>query len=187
MSGVRRLSTALLPVALLATGGCLATQGDIEKLQLTLKVMQDSMRVREARSDTAQAQLIRTTSQQMAQQFARDFAVVSDSLRQLSTSVQRLQGDVTLSMHDLRSQLVTVQEGIGQSQKRIQDLKSSEESAAPIVPAPMPAAPGKGTDPASPVAPPAAQLFTMGRNSLISNATGAARELPAVADHVPDV
>lgn len=192
MSLARRLAAVLLPAALLATGGCLATQGDIEKLQLTLKAMQDSMRVREARSDSAQAQLIRLTaqqqSQQLSQQFSREFNLLSDSVRQVSSSLQRLQGDVTLAMHDLRSQLTIVQEGIGQSQKRIQDLKSSVESAAPTMPAPAPAAAqGKGTAIAAPAAPPAAQLFTSGRTSLISNATGAARDaFQTLLDNYPN-
>ena len=174
MSVARRLTAVLLPAALLATGGCLATSGDIEKLQLTLKSMQDSIRVRDARSDSLQVQTVRAAALQLAQQFARELAVVSDAVRQLSGSVQRLQGDVTLSMHDLRTQLVTVQEGIGQSRKGIQDLKSTVESAAPV--AMPPAAPGKGADPAAVGVPPAATLFSLGRKSLIGNATGAARE-----------
>lgn len=174
MKRVRRAFALTLPVALLATGGCLATSGDIEKLQLSIKVMQDSMRVREARSNAMQADIIRSSAQQLAQQFTRELAVVTDSLRQLSGSFQRLQGDVTLSMHDLRVQLATVQEGIGQSRKTIQDLRSTVEAAAPSASVVPPA--GKPTDPAAVALPPAGMLFQMGQASLRSNATGAARE-----------
>ena len=83
MNVARRACAVLLPVALLATGGCLATQGDIEKLQLSMKVMQDSMRVRVARSDSMHVAVVRSAVLQLSQQFSRDVAVVSDSLRLL--------------------------------------------------------------------------------------------------------
>ena len=174
MNRGRRLLATLLPAALLATGGCLATSGDIEKLQLSIRVMQDSMRVREARSDSMQIAAIRAASLQLSQQFSRDFAVVSDSVRQLSAGVQRLQGDLSLSMHDLRTQLVTVQEGMSLSRKGLQDLRSTVEAVGPGPVAPPPGA--KPSDAAAQSAPPAGQLFSMGRKSLISNATGAARD-----------
>ena len=66
---------ACLPVALVATGGCLATSSDIEKLQLSMKVMQDSLHAQQVRSDSATRELTRAlvhdATQQLGQQFAR--------------------------------------------------------------------------------------------------------------------
>lgn len=166
----------LLPVALVATGGCLATRGDVERLQLTLLARQDSMRAEQARADSINRQLIRQATQQLAQQFNREFTIVSDSVRQLSVGLSRLQGDFALAMHDLRGQLVSVQEGIGQSQRRIQDLRTTVEAVSTPVVVPPPAAGpapagGRGSG-----APPAAQLFEMARSQLRSGATAAARQ-----------
>jgi tol-pal system protein YbgF len=84
-------------------------------------------------------------------------------------------------MHDLRTQFTTLQEGIGQSQKRIQDLGNKVEAATappsapvPRVVDPAPGAPAPGGSTAG--APPAAQLFDMARQNLRRGATGAARD-----------
>lgn len=180
---------ALLPVVVLTAGGCLATRGDIERLQIGLRASADSARIREARSDSATRAMIADATQLLSRQFTRDFNAVSDSVRGVAAGLQRLNGDVQLSMHDLRNQLTVVQEGIGQSQRRIADLRTQVEATAqaPVVrpadPAAMPAAAG-----ASPVsgAPPAATLFQSGQASLLRNATGAARgSFQALVDNYP--
>lgn len=190
MTHVRRLRLGL-PVALLATGGCLATRSDVEKLQLSVTAMQESMRAEQVRSDSTTRALLRAATQQLAQQFDRHFANVSDSVRAVSAGLQRLQGDVQLSMVELRRDMVVVQEGIGISQRRIQDLKATVE-AIPVAPATQPApAPGAapgGAPGAAPGAaqagtaapppsgaPPAATLWSLARGQLISGATGSAR------------
>jgi TolA-binding protein len=166
----RHLRTMLLPVALLASG-CLATRSDIERLELTVRAMDDSSRARMARSDAADRAALTQAMQLLTQQFQREFSSVSDSVRQVATALQRLQGDVSLSMHDLRTQLTTLQEGIGQSQRRIDNLRNTVEANAG---APRPA------DPAAPAAaapgtPSAATLWSTGRSQLTRNATGSAR------------
>ena len=169
----------VLPVAVVATGGCLATKGDIEKLQLSIRTFQDTVRLQQARSDAEYRTLVRGLGQQLAQQFAKDLGVVSDSLRQVSSAVQRLQGDVSLSMHDLRTQFTTLQEGIGQSQKRIQDLGNKVEAVTAAPPAPRVVDPASGAPApggSTVGAPPAAQLFDMARQNLRRGATGAARD-----------
>lgn len=167
----------LLPAVALTAGGCLATRGDVERLELTVRALQDAARMQQATSDSLTRALVREAGDQLAQQFARQFAVVSDSVRQVSAGVQRLQGDVTLSMHDLRTQLATVQEGIGQAQRRIQDVRTSVEASA-TQPAPRPADPGAAAPQAgtSQAAPPAAVLWSMGQRALLNRATASARE-----------
>ncbi|MEA3245144.1 MAG: tetratricopeptide repeat protein [Gemmatimonadota bacterium] len=176
-----------LPVALLAAGGCLATRSDVEKLQLSVNAKFDTARAQQARADSVNRALLREATQQLGQQFARSFAAVSDSVRQVAAGVsriERVQGDMTLSMHDFRTQLVAVQEGIGVSQKRIADLRTSVEAAAatPVVPPPTGPAPAGATGrggaaaPGVPAAPPAAVLWESGNASLTKGATGAARE-----------
>lgn len=167
-----------LPVVLVATGGCLATRSDVEKLQLSVTAMQESMRAEQVRSDSTTRALVRAATQQLAQQFDRQFATVSDSVRAVSAGLQRLQGDVSLSMVELRRDMVVVQEGIGMSQKRIQDLKTSLEAmpvAQPAAPAGGATQPGASGAPASSGAPPAATLWSLARQQLISGATGSAR------------
>jgi TolA-binding protein len=167
----RRSLLLVLPVALVATG-CLATRSDIERLELTVRAMEDSSRVRIARSEAASRAVITQAAQMLAQQFTREFNSVSDSLRQVAASVQKLQGDVQLAMHDVRSQLTTLQEGLGQSQRRLQDLRTSVEARESVQP-PRPADPA-----APPVAagtPPAAQLYQLGVQQLTRSATGSAR------------
>lgn len=177
----------LLPVAVLAAGGCLATRSDVEKLQLSVNAKFDTTRAQQARSDSINRALLREATQQLGQQFARSFAAVSDSVRQVASGVsriERVQGDMTLTMHDFRAQLVAVQEGIGVSQKRIADLRTSVEAAAatPVVPPPAGPPPagtagrGGAAPPAAPTAPPAAVLWESGNASLTKGATGAARE-----------
>lgn len=165
----------LAPAVALTAGGCLATRGDVEKLQLAVRALQDSARSHQTRSDSATRALVRDATQQLAQQFTRQFTTVSDSVRGVSAAVQRLQGDVSLSMHELRTQLATVQEGIGQAQRRLQDVRTSVEASAAQAPS-RPADPAAGTPGAGSGAPPAATLFSMGSRQLLNRATGSARE-----------
>jgi len=187
MNRARRLA-AVLPVAVLAAGGCLATRSDVEKLQLSVNAKLDTVRIQQARADSVTRALLRDATQQLGEQFARSFAAVSDSVRQVAAAVsriERVQGDLSLSMHDFRTQLVAVQEGIGVSQRRIADLRTSVEAvaAAPVAATPAPPAGtpagGRSGGPAgagTPGAPPAAVLWESGTAALTKGATGAARE-----------
>lgn len=180
---LRRFAHLALPVALVATGGCLATRGDIEKLTLQLTAFQGETRAQRVRSDSLTRALVQAATQQISQQFSRELAHVSDSVRQVAAALQRFQGDVALSMHDVRNQLITLRELAGQSQKRIQDLKTSVEATAtapqPASPVTGTAAPGSTGAPGMPAvtnAPPAATLYRMALGQLRAGATGAARD-----------
>ncbi len=180
-----RHSLKLLPAVLLAAGGCLATRSDVERLELSLRATRDSARIQQARSDSTTRILLRDATLQLGQQFSRSFGALSDSVRRVAVGVagiERAQGDLLLSMHDFRTQLAAVQEGVGISQKRLADLRSSVEAAAASAPAavPSPTVPA-GTGGATPsvgqpAAPPAAILWESGAASLTKGATAAARE-----------
>jgi TolA-binding protein len=164
----RSLLSFIAPVALLAAGGCLATRGDVERMELTLKTMQDSARIRQSRSDSMTRTLITAATQQLQQNFTREFTSISDSVKQVAAAVQRLQGDVTLSVYDLRTQFTVVQEALGQSNKRMQEIKSSVEASAQSARPADPAAAG--------AMPPAEQLYSTGNKLLMSGSTGTARQ-----------
>jgi tol-pal system protein YbgF len=177
---VNRRVRALLPVAVLATGGCLATRSDVEKLQLSVNAMRDTLRAQQDRSDAANRELIRSATEMLGQQFTRQFTALSDSVRQVSSSLQRVQGDLTLSMNGIRTQMVALEEGLGASQKRIADLRTTVEAAAtpPVVTPPAPGAAPTGTAAQAPAsgAPPAAVLWNTGYSAFIRRATASARD-----------
>ena len=119
---VRRLA----PVALVATGACFATQSDVRVLQTDVQTMraerhrQDSLMLQ--RFDALMASL-RTTN---------------DTVRALSDRVTRLQGDVRGDLFQMNQQLLQIQELTGQSQRRLQELRSSlearQQEVAPATP-----------------------------------------------------
>lgn len=103
------------PVAALATGACVATQGDVRVLQNDLAVMRSEVAevdsARRAQMDTVIA-LLRT---------------VNDSLRHTSTRLTRFQADVREDTYNTAQQLLMIQELTGQSQRRLQELRASLE------------------------------------------------------------
>jgi tol-pal system protein YbgF len=149
---VRRVA----PVALVATGACFATQSDVRVLQTDVQTLraerarQDS--VMQARFDELMASL-RTTS---------------DTVRALSDRVTRLQGDVRGDLFQMNQQLLQIQELTGQSQRRLQELRSSLEARQQDV-APVMA-------PQTPVTPPrdsAASAAPAGQNPSAAAPAGA--------------
>ena len=82
---------------------------------------------------------------------AAQVGAVSDSLRavnaflaRFATDVSRFQGDLSINMHTFGQQLLTIQELVGQTQKRQQDMKAElERQAADLATSAQPtAAPG---------------------------------------------
>jgi tol-pal system protein YbgF len=136
---MRRLRT-LAPLLALVAGGCLASKQDITLLQGELS----TMRVESARGDTALRQQI----DQVLNQVIRS----NDSVRALSARLAKLQADVANDHYEMGRQILQIQELSGQSQRRLQELRSSLEDrnqsavAAPVVgdSARPPAAPGPG-------------------------------------------
>lgn len=125
---MRAVIRCLVPVALVATGAC-ALRGDVVALQNNLQSMQTAS----AHADSARAA-------QLARIIA-DLGTVRDSLRILSSRMIKSQGDVREDLYGIGQQLIQVQALTGQSQQRLQELRSSLEQRNPG-PVPAPAGPG---------------------------------------------
>lgn len=103
----------LAPVALLATGACFATREDVQLLRNEMT----GMRAEAARADTAQ--------QREFSQIIASLGVVQDSLSLVSSRMLKMQGDVRGDLYSMGQQLIQIQELTGQSQRRLQELRSS--------------------------------------------------------------
>lgn len=159
----------------MTAGACFATRSDVRVLQSDIATLQAAA-ARAARADTAQSVQLR--------QIINGLTAVSDSLRRTSAAIQRFQGDVSMSMHGVEQQLLTIQELTGQSRKQVDALRAQMEArAAEPPPAPV-AMPGtvQTVPGASSVAAPAGapspgpyQLMELGKQQLARGATSAAR------------
>ena len=166
-----RLARLLIaPAAVLAAGACFATRSDVRLLQDDIGRLQASA-ARAAHADTLQSQQL--------QQIVRALAGVSDSLRLATLSLQRFQGDVSMSMHGVESQLLTIQELTGQSRKQLDAMRAQIEARANDAPASVAAAVTPGAPGAVPAAGQAApgpyQLMELGTQQLKKGAASAAR------------
>lgn len=173
----RAIRSAVVPAVMLTAGGCFATRSDVRTLQGDLAVM----RAENVRSDSVhRAQF---------QQAAVQAGALSDSLRAVSaflarfaTDVSRFQGDLAINMHTYGQQLLSVQELMGQSQKKLQDLKAQFERqetelatpTQPVVTSPAPGAPAATGAASAPQTGPD-QLFAIGQAQLSRGSYAAAR------------
>lgn len=133
------------PVAFLATGACFATQSDVRVLQSDVQ----TLRSERARQDSL---MLRTLEELMV-----SLRTQNDSLRSLSDRLTRSHGDVRGELYQINQQLLQVQELSGQSQRRLQELRSSiearqQEAAAQVAPPPSPAVPSGAPRDTTPLA-----------------------------------
>ncbi len=172
---VRRMA----PVALVATGACFATQTDVRVLQTDVQ----NLRAERSRQDSVM--------QQRFTDLMASLQTTNDSVRSLSNRVTRLQGDVRGDLFQMNQQLLQIQELTGQSQRRLQELRSSlearQQEAVPVAPSTTPrdsagaAAPGAQTPPvAAPSGPPAGspgpnQLFQSSLDQMRRGSPASAR------------
>jgi tol-pal system protein YbgF len=170
---MRRIVRLVFAPAVLATAGaCFATQSDMITLQGNLQ----AMRTEQLTADSA----LRAHLAQGFAQLASSMTVVEDSLRALSAQVMRLRGDVREDTRAIRQQLITIQELTGQSQRRINELRSELEQRAavpaqvsPQPPADRGAAAAQPTQPTQPPGP--AQLYQLGQDQLRRGSVSSAR------------
>ena len=167
----RAFRLVLVPAVMLTAGACFATRNDVRTLQGDIAVL----RAEAARADSVHRDLLR--------QQARRMNSVADSLQSLNAFLARWSGDITLSLHNVGQQLITIQELTGQSQRRLQEMRAEFEAqaaaaataaATPVVPP----APGAATG--APVAgqqpqPGPNQLYSLAFQQLTRGANNAAR------------
>ncbi len=150
--------------------GCFATRSDVRVLQDDLV----AFRAEAARADSARARQLETMITA-----ARDaFATLSDSVRDVSARLVKLQGDSRQELYSVEQQLLQIQELTGQSQRRLQDLHSEIETRNQQIMSSQPPAPGDTTAAATPGAPPPGpyQLWTLANDQMRQESYATARE-----------
>ena len=151
-------------LGLLATGACFATQGDVRVLQTDVA----TMRVERARTDSVMREQL--------SQVVGAMGGVSDSMRALSARMLRFQGDIRDDLFAFGQQLIMIQELTGQSQRRLQELRSSLEERQQQLAADRAAAAGDTAAVAQTAAMPGPnQLFQSSLDQLRRGSAGAAR------------
>jgi len=131
-----RFLDRLAPLALLPALACFATREDVRLLQADVL----ATRVQQTQSDSA-------TRAQLSQVIVA-LGTVVDSLSLVNGRLNRFQGDVRGELHSLSQQLIQVQELSGQSQRRLQELRSAlEQKVQEAVPAPVPTGAAPVTSP----------------------------------------
>lgn len=169
----------LIPlVALVATGGCFATRGDVRIVQTDLsslraELLKNQMDQRDA---LAQTMLV--------------LRAAGDSLAKISARTVGIQGDIRGEMRAVREQMLQVQTLLGQSQATIARLRAEIEArnAAIVAPPPVGSVSPAGSSPGarSPAMVPPAdsvvtrspgpnQLYTDGRDQLTRGSFATAR------------
>lgn len=190
-------------VALLATGGCFATRGDVRIVQNDVLTLRSEMLRQQQQHQESLTQTMRLLQ------------VASDSLSRVGARTVSIQGDVRGEMRAIREQLLQVQTLLGQSQATIGRLRAELEARNNAAPAPALPPTGQPSGPptasGNPRNPPAAtpapvdtaamtptgpgpnQLFTNGMDQLNRGSTSTARTLfqelittYPTSDYVPD-
>jgi tol-pal system protein YbgF len=170
-----RRAAAVVPALALLSSACFATRNDVRLLQSDVL----AFRAEATRADTARARQLASVAAAMSAALGS----LSDSLRETSARMDRLRGETRTELYSIEQQLLQVQELTGQSQRRINELRSELEqknaqAQAPPVVAPPPAAgdTSKGVAAPVPAAPGPAQLYQVATQQLSqgSYATGRA-------------
>jgi len=197
VSGLLIRRALLAPVVILTTGACFATRNDVRILQSDLQASREEVRAGLAEAAARDAANRLALDSTLAG-IARGLAQVSDTVRNMHATTMRLRGDVREDLTAIRQQLITVEERVGASARRIQELRAELEADAADRTAPT-AATRDSTKPpvaggaAAPAGPGPAQLYQMGQDQLRRGSWGSARgafneiltQFPA-SDLVPD-
>lgn len=151
-----RRAAILLPVALVAAGGC-ALRSDVDRLEARIVALQEET----ARADSARARQVTELIGLQRQ--------LLDTVEASRRAVTAFRGDVTRDLYGVQQQLMQVQELTGQSQRRLAELRGDLDARGEQL-----AAPGTGAAPA-PAAAGATQMYEASLQQLRSGSTATAR------------
>jgi tol-pal system protein YbgF len=169
----RSIRAVIVPAVMLTAGACFATRNDVRTLQGDIAVL----RAENARSDSVHRAQFQSAAIQ-AGALADSIRSLNAFLARFASDVSRFNGDLSINMHTLGQQLLTLQELAGQNQKRLQDVRAEIErqqselatAAQPNVASPaLPGAPAASSEPGP------AQLFQLGNQMLERGSYSAAR------------
>jgi tol-pal system protein YbgF len=178
---MRRAFKRLAPAALLAAGACVATSSDVDALRTSV----NEMHAQQVKSDSMYGAELKRASTELA--------ALNDSMRILSARMARMNGDVRGDMYAMGQQLIQIQELTGQSQRRLQELRSSLEQRQAdlgLQPAAGATAAAAGATAANVAAAPGTpgpnELFQISLDQLRRGSAGAARSgLTALVTQYP--
>lgn len=175
----------LAPAVILTAGACFATRGDVRIVQSDILAMRDSIRAARAEDAARDAVRQRQLDSTLAA-IAQSLALVTDTVRNMHATTMRLRGDVREDLTSIRQQLITVEQQMGASARRIQELRAeleadAAERAVPTVP-PRDSSrpPATGAAAATPAGAPAgapgpAQLYQLAQDQFRRGSWGSAR------------
>lgn len=163
---------AVIAMLAMTSAACFASTAQLDEVRDDVS----STRAEAATSDSVRAvQLV---------QILATLRDVSDSISSLSQRITRLRAETQADVRGMRQEVNQILEVSGQSEARLKELRSQIDSRIRQVPPPAPAIPPTDTvqvvppsPPAAPVddAPPAEELYRIGRDQLTRGGNSAAR------------
>ena len=170
---MKAFSVALVAIA---ASGCFASTAQLDEVRDDVSA---------TRAEAAVSDSVRATQLVQILSTLRD---VSDSISSLSQRITRLRAETQADVRGMRQQVSEILEVTGQSESRLRELRREidariKATAPAPAPAPVPAQSGDSTQvapaspPASPAedAPPAEELYRIGRDQLTRGGNMAAR------------
>lgn len=159
---MKRMLRCLAPAVLLGAGAC-ATPQDVQSVRTDIA----ALRTERTRADSSnRVELGRVI---------KALGIVNDSMAVIGGRLAKYQGDVRGELFSMGQQLITIQELTGQSQRRLQELRSSLDQRAQEVGVPVAAIPGDSAASARPSTPGPNQLFQISLDQLRRGSFGTAR------------
>lgn len=158
------LRGASLSLAAMALCGCFATQNDVRVLQGDIALV---------RNEAAAADSARRVQLDHILAMLRE---THDSLALIDNRLMHFRSDASTSMSSMEQEMLQVQELVGQSQQKLQEMRASLEARQPVAPPPPPpTGTTAGAGPQQDATPGPNQLFRVANQLLQQGSNAAAR------------